>query len=53
MAVMVIKKLSEKLKNGDISRLEIGQFLYEIFERIEKLENEKIEIPAEVKRFFQ
>ena len=50
---MVIKKLSEKLKNGDISQLEIGQFLYEIFERIEKLENEKIEIPAEVKRFFQ
>lgn len=53
MAIMVIKKLSEKLKNGDISRLEIGQFLYEIFERIEKLENEKIEIPAEIRRFFQ
>ena len=50
---MVIKKLSEKLKNGDISRLEIGQFLYEIFERIEKLENDKTEIPEEMKRFFR
>jgi uncharacterized protein (UPF0335 family) len=50
---MVIKKLSEKLKNGDISLLEIGQFLYELYQRIEKLENDKIEIPAEIKRFFQ
>lgn len=50
---MVIKALSGKLKNGDISRLEIGQFLYELFDRIEKLENDRIEIPEEIKRFFQ
>ena len=50
---MVIKALSEKLKNGDISRLEIGQFLYELFDRIEKLELEEAAIIAKVREFFQ
>lgn len=51
---MVIKKLSDRLKSGDVSKKELTTLIYQILERLEALESDTtVSINKEIEAFFK